>query len=390
MKTLYLIYRSCSKHFVREIFLIFQITVVIILLNTAITPFVNAYRVERVISDGMPENAAYYSRPTFYGEQEKDTDPFGIFEADDRVASVCLTYRTHGKVNGQETDIILYNKGMFEHFSSVLKSGKWTYDTSGIILNAALRKYMGGHKATVDVADDAITFGGEYDILGTANGKDIVYSIDAGGSTPETSQLGVNFEYIRNTSPDHTPFLAIIPFDIEGSSDLLSSVGGAVLVMREGVDAGNYISGLPDDTYNGHLYLRSDLSANSRKRLIGTYKIDALLSILLAVSSVFGISGYTYLKTKALQKQMGIYKICGCRNTTYAKIILMTDLILVAVSSLLAFSLRNVIVLGEGNDSMASFLISVGFIVFICISPIILTVVSARRLSFSELLYFGD
>ena len=87
---------------------------------------------------------------------------------------------------------------------------------------------------------------------------------------------------------------------------------------------------------------------------------------------------------------MGIYKICGCRNTTYAKIILMTDLILVAVSSLLAFSLRNVIVLGEGNDSMASFLISVGFIVFICISPIILTVVSARRLSFSELLYFGD
>ena len=68
----------------------------------------------------------------------------------------------------------------------------------------------------------------------------------------------------------------------------------------------------------------------------------------------------------------------------------MTDLILVAVSSLLAFSLRNVIVLGEGNDSMASFLISVGFIVFICISPIILTVVSARRLSFSELLYFGD
>lgn len=192
MKTLYLIYRSCSKHFVREIFLIFQITVVIILLNTAITPFVNAYRVERVISDGMPENAAYYSRPTFYGEQEKDTDPFGIFEADDRVASVCLTYRTHGKVNGQETDIILYNKGMFEHFSSVLKSGKWTYDTSGIILNAALRKYMGGHKATVDVADGAITFGGEYDILGTANGKDIVYSIDAGGSTPETSQLGVN------------------------------------------------------------------------------------------------------------------------------------------------------------------------------------------------------
>ena len=127
-------------------------------------------------------------------------------------------------MNGQETDIILYNKGMFEHFSSVLKSGKWTYDTSGIILNAALRKYMGGHKATVDVADGAITFGGEYDILGTANGKDIVYSIDAGGSTPETSQLGVNFEYIRNTSPDHTPFLAIIPFDIEGSSDLLSSV----------------------------------------------------------------------------------------------------------------------------------------------------------------------
>lgn len=160
--------------------------------------------------------------------------------------------------------------------------------------------------------------------------------------------------------------------------------------MRNGTDAENYISDLPDGTYNGHLYLRSELSANSQKRLIGTYKVDALLSILLTVSSVFGISGYTYLKTKALQKQMGIYKLCGCRNTTYAKIILMTDLILVAASALLAFSLRNVIILGEGNDSTASFLISVGLIAFICISPIILTVLSARRLSFSELLYFGD
>lgn len=46
----------------------------------------------------------------------------------------------------------------------------------------------------------------------------------------------------------------------------------------------------------------------------------------------------------------------------------MTDLILVAASALLAFSLRNVIILGEGNDSTASFLISVGFIAFICIS----------------------
>ena len=64
MKTLYLIYKSCSKHFVREIFLIFQITVVIILLNTAITPFVNAYQVERVISDGMPKNAAMTKKKT--------------------------------------------------------------------------------------------------------------------------------------------------------------------------------------------------------------------------------------------------------------------------------------------------------------------------------------
>lgn len=390
MKTLYLIYKSCSKHFVREIFLIFQITVVIILLNTAITPFVNAYQVERVISDGMPKNAAYYSRPTFYDDQEKNANPFGIFETDERIASVCMTYYTSGKVNGQEADILLYNEGMFEYFSSILKNGEWTYDTSGIILNAALREYVGRYKVTVTVTDDAVTLGGEYDILGTTNSKDIVYSIDAGGSAPETSQLGVNFEYIRNISPDHTPFLAIIPFDIEGNPNLLSSIGGAVLAMYDEFDAENYISSMPNNTYNGHLYLRSELSANSRNRLIGTYKVDALLSILLTVSSVFGISGYTYLKTKALQKQMGIYKICGCRNTTYAKIILMTDLILVAVSSLLAFSLRNVIVLGEGNDSMTSFLISVGFIIFICISPIILTVISARRLSFSELLYFGD
>lgn len=390
MKTLYLIYKSCSKLFIKEIFLIFQITIVIILLNTAITPFVNYYQVEHIVSKGMPENAVYYSRPIFYSEQDKPADPFETIDLQKKISAVCMTYLTFGKVNGQSADILLYNQGMFENFSSILQSGDWIYDTSGIYLNAALKQSVGNQKVSVEISDNTMALNDEYEILGTTNSKDIVYYIDVGGSQPEISQIGINFEYIRNTTVEHTPFLAIIPFDFECNNNVLSSVGGAVLVTNDGITAKEFISNYSDNTYSGHLYLRKNLIENSLNRLVGTYKIDALLSILLSVSAIFGISGYTYLKTKALQKQMGIYKLCGCRNTTYSKIILLTDLILVSISALLAFSLRNIIVLGEGNDSMASFLISVGFILFICISPVVITIISTRRLSFSELLYFGD
>lgn len=390
MKTLYLIYKSCSKGFIKEVFLIFQITIVIILLNTAITPFVNYYQVEHVVTGGMPNNSVYYSRPTFFNEQEKDTDPFKAFVSDERVAAICITYRTYGNVNGQDADILLYNKEMFKFFSPVLSSGKWHYNTSGIFLNASLMEYVGSQNVSVEINNNTIVLNCDYEVLGTTNSKDIVYCIDVGGSQPEISQIGVNFDYIRNTSTEHTPFLAIIPFDFESNPNLLSSVGGAVIVTKEGIDDKEFISDIPDSTYSGHLYLLSELIGNSWNRLIGTYKIDALLSILLSISAVFGISGYTYLKTKSLQKQMGIYKICGCRNATYSKIILLTNLAIVAISSLFAFWLRDIIILGEGNDSAASFLISVGFIVFVCILPIVITIISSRRLSFSELLYFGD
>lgn len=390
MKTLYLIYKSCSKHFAKEIFLILQITTVIILLNTAITPFVNNFRLERAVLKGIPENAVYCSRPTFYYEGEKNEDPFKIFNADTRVENVCMTYYTSGEVNGLKADILLYSKGVFDNFSSVLKNGHWTYDTSGIYLNEALQKYTSGKRVSVDVSDGTLAFSDEYGISGTTNKEDIVYRIDVGGSAPEISQIAVNFEYIRNISTAHTPFLAIIPFDFDGRPDLLSSLGGSVLVLKSGVDPNEYVSDLSEKSYSGQLCLLSELRENSRHRIEETYKFDSLLAVLLAVSAVFGISGYTYLKTKSLQKQMGIYKICGCKNTAYAKIILLTNLILVTVSSLAAFLLRNIISLGEGNDSAASFLISITFIVFICLAPIIITLSSVKRLTFSELLYFGD
>ena len=390
MKTLYLIYKSCSKFFIKELFLIFQITIVIILLNTAITPFVNYYQVEHVVSRGMPENAVYYSRPTFYSEQDMPEDIFETIGLQKNISAVCMTYLTFGKINGQSADILLYNQGLFDNFSSILQSGDWIYDPSGIYLNAALKQYLGNQKVSVEISDNTITFNDEYMILGTINSKDIVYHIDVGGSQPEISQIGTNFEYIRNIAVEHTPFLAIIPFDFECNNYILSTVGGAVLIANDGITAKEFISNNSTNTYSGHLYPLKSLVENSLNRLVGTYKIDALLSILLSVSAIFGISGYTYLKTKALQKQMGIYKLCGCRNTTYSKIILLTDLFIVGISALVAFALRNIIVLGEGNDSMASFLISVGFILFVCIAPAVITIISAKRLSFSELLYFGD
>lgn len=389
MKLLYLMYKSCSKFFIRELFLILQITIVIILLNTTITPFVNHYQTESVIANGLPDNAVYYSVP-FASDTGNTVDYFEQFYTMDEVSAVCLTCYTAGEINEESADIIFYNREMFEYMGSVLKNGEWHYDPDGCYVNETFYNNFGDVKVGVVIPRLNVTFTEQLKILGTTNKRDVVYNIRAAGSQPEISVIGTNFEYLRNQNPERQQYLAIIPYDFSTLDRSKFQINGAILILKDGVAPQAFVEKYANETTNGNLYLINELVSTSVSRIIKTYKIEAMGAILLAISSAFGIGGYTFLKTKTLQKQMGIYRICGCRTRTFNQIVLITNALLLLFPMMLAFVSRNYIVLGEGIDSTASFLIAFGFVTLIYLIPIIITLRFSGKLSFSKQLYSGD
>lgn len=390
MKTLYLMYKACSRFFLKELFLIIQMVIVIVLLNSSITPFVNYRRVERVSYDSLPTNSLVYSKPIGNPFANDEADYLSVFNSNEDIEAIIKTHRVHATINGMSANVILYNKDLFEQLPSLLSSGEWRYDTNGVYVNSELAGIIGGGMACIefdlplnDYSDDVIITI-ERRPIGVIKATEVVYDFDA----PSADRMATDFQYDRNVHPETPRLLALVPYDFENPKDGIIS-GCAVLKLRNGVQPEEFANRYSKTTLNGDLVLKPALRAESLRRLINIYRLDFMIGIMLLLSSFFGIGGYTYLKTKLLQKQMGIYTICGCKKSIYRRIVLLTNAVIVAVAVALALTFKDIID-SEGYDTSASLAIAATVAVCVYLVPVIMTVVSASRLSFSKLLYYGD
>lgn len=390
MKMLYLVYRSFSPRLKSEILLVVQIWAVITLLNASIIPFVEYGQLKQIIADEIPENMVYYSVPTFARTSHEEYDYISQFFSDEQVNSICLTYHTVGYVNGCKADIYLYNREMLECIKGGVIDGDWRCEEKSIFINQGIKDSLGLCKEyELQVKNEFFQIAGSYLFAGMINKRDIVYDISYAGSEPEYGQLGIDYSNVRYLNPTHTDLLAIVPFDFS-NMDSYAAFDGALLCLNSGIDKEAFINAYNNSEKNGQMISLKGMEENSVKRLIGAYKFDALISILLAVSTIFGIGGYTYVKLDGLKKQIGIYYLCGCPKHLFSVVVIISNCLILAISVMLAFYSRNLIVLSEGNDSFWSFIISSVFTSIALFVPLLAVIRTAKKLSFSQLVYGDD
>lgn len=392
MKLLYLLYKACTKQLKSEIFMMIQVFVAVVLLNTSIIPFVKYGQLYYCIANNIPDEMIYYSVPTFAPMDGANAFDFiSNLYADERIESICITYHTVGYINGENADVYLYIPEVFDFLNSSLASGSWNYKENTIYVNQGIHSKFGkNNEYEVVINDSFFNIQGEYLLAGIINDHDIVFDITRGGTYPEYSDIGTDYTELRHLNPTHTKLLAIIPFDIRSYRSNCEMIGGGIIKLQENVDLENFIHEYNMSGSGGKMFLKSDLEANSMKRLIGTYKYDALIGILVSISTLFGVGGYTYLRLDALKKQMGIYSFCGCSFKLYSKIILLLNTVLLTIPTGLAYYARNVLVLSEGYDSIWSFVIAFVFVCGVSLIPLTMTIYSSKKLSLTQLIYHGD
>lgn len=175
---------------------------------------------------------------------------------------------------------------------------------------------------------------------------------------------------VRHLIPTRTKLLAIVPFDIRANHPTYDMIGGAIIELQDSSESTDFVREYNASLRSGKMFLKMDLEANSIRRLVGTYKYDALISILVSISTLLGVGGYTYLRLDDLKKQMGIYIFCGCPFKLYSTIIIMLNIILLTVPAVVAYYTRNILVLSEGYDSIGSFAIAFVFVLGVSLIPI--------------------
>lgn len=392
MKMLYLLYKSCSRHFKSEILIMIQVFVAIVLLNTSIIPFVKFGQIHYWIADKMPDEMVYYSIPTFAPLDSGDTyDYFSVLYSDNRIKSICLTYHTVGYINGEKADIYLYSPEVFNYLNSPLASGSWDYKNNAIYINQGVVSKFGEiDEYEVTVNDSLFNFQGRYSTVGIINKNDIVFDITQAGDHPEYSEVGIDYSGLRHLIPTRTKLLAIVPFDIRANHPTYDMIGGAIIELQDSSESTDFVREYNASLRSGKMFLKMDLEANSIRRLVGTYKYDALISILVSISTLLGVGGYTYLRLDDLKKQMGIYIFCGCPFKLYSTIIIMLNIILLTVPAVVAYYTRNILVLSEGYDSIGSFAIAFVFVLGVSLIPITITLFSSKKSSLMQLIYHGD
>lgn len=371
MKLLYLMFKTHSKGFAREIFLMLQIFVSVSILNAALLPFINYFEQSSIIKKGMDNAFAYYSVP--YGDAGGE-DYVGKFLTDPKISDVGLTYYTLGKVNGIPADIYLYNEGMFDQLELALEEGSWVYGEHVIYMNSDLYDLCGTSESGVSVSlMEDIPIPESRTVGGIINRKNVVFDCGIAGGKPGLEVLSKDFSDLRNINSSRTRYLAIIPFDLSASSELRAKLSGAILHFGSADEAAAYAAEYNAADENGRITLLPELYANSEDRLTKTYNLQIVIGGLMALSSLFGIGGYTYLKIEAMRSQAGVYAICGCTKGKYSRIILFSQIPIIVVPVAAAFGLRNVLTMTEGENTLYSLLIAVGFACAVFILPIIVT-----------------
>ena len=140
MKLLFLMRKTCTRHFKGELLIMIQIFIAVVLLNTSLIPFVKYWQLHNWIADGVSSNMVYYSAPTFaLLDSQNSVDYISQLYADDRIAAICLTYHTIGYINGEKADIYLYSPEVFTTLNSILASGNWAFQEHTVFVNKGVR-----------------------------------------------------------------------------------------------------------------------------------------------------------------------------------------------------------------------------------------------------------
>lgn len=307
MKLLFLMRKTCTRHFKGELLIMIQIFIAVVLLNTSLIPFVKYWQLHNWIADGVPSNMVYYSAPTFaLLDSQNSVDYISQLYADDRIAAIFLTYHTIGYINGEKADIYLYSPEVFTTLNSILASGNWAFQEHTVFVNKGVRANL-GDAATykITVHDKLFDLDIECTSAGIINPHDIVYDLKSAGSQPEYSEIGLDYSQLRHLVPSRSQLLAIVPFDIIKHHASCEMIGGTVAKLEEGISPAAFVESFNASNLSGKMFLLSALEENSMKRLIGLYRFDALVCILVFVSALFGIGGYTYLRLDELKKTNG-------------------------------------------------------------------------------------
>ncbi len=350
MKLLYMLKKQYSRFFLREIVVVAQIVLMVLLF----TPIFS--QLDRLLAvDQLSKNIrnptyffqadSYFFMPEFLDPQEY-RDFFDEIEACDAVKEVGLT--SYGGCNIREggVSVYFYNDGLFSNLKLEAEHFEDEEGVIPVILNYELGKiYDVGDiitpESTMLFPVSAERLPVLFKVVGVLNDKsDYYYSLTGGASNITLESIGHRDEALC--------MIAVGAFNIVPEVDIHPS--SLLFVDKEDSEILDKIN--ESIGHLGHAEGLKVMRQNSLNFILTENPLPFISAVLMVLLCIAGVCSYAYVSVIRLRENFAIYYICGLRRNAAMAVAMYSLLLLLAISLLASLFFLSVFVDGSQYNGL--------------------------------------
>ncbi len=331
MKLLYMLKKQYSRFYLREIVVVAQVALMVLLFTPILSRLDNLLSIDQLATN-LHGSVFFFQADTYYFyteflDPQVYSDYFDEIRACDAVQEVGQVSVGGCTVDGEGTSVYFYNDALLKHLglqTDVTPEG----DVIPVLINQPLaQKYRVGDLITPDngavnfsIASEQLPV--QFRVAGVLKNNNYYYNLVGGASHVTLESIGYKDEgccMIALGAFDFVPILDIKP------STLL-------FVAAENTDTLNQINA--SIGHLGHAERLSVMRQNSLNDILSNNPLPFITAALMTLLCLASVCSYAYVSVIRLRQNFAMYYICGLSRKK-ALAITMLALLLLLIFSLL-------------------------------------------------------
>lgn len=348
MKLWYLIKRSFSTSFFREMIIICLSMYMIFSLTAVLIPIGDTQTTYKTIEDSFLTDTIYYQPSLRIGNiltgmtlsdtQDVDVLRDEIAQSLSQIEGVVsigeTSHLTVPDVFGDDQStalLVYYNQALRENTLPPLASGSWftTENESGdylpVVVGGTYRDscQVGDvFEATLDAqTDSTITC----IIVGILDEQDLIYQLNYGATNPTLDSIA----YMNQLTSLTDGGIIIVPMEAVSLYPEQQSVSKFLFLDSD------YTATSIETAYEasslGSFYSVQTMYKTVMNNLSYQYGKEIVIALALVLFGLFGLGGYTLLTSLQNERTIGIYYLCGMKRSTAILMQILTSVILTVI-----------------------------------------------------------
>lgn len=334
MKLLYMLKKQYSRFYLREIVVVAQVVLMVLLFTPILSKLDNLLSVDQLATNLHGSVFFFQADDYYYMSEFLDPEVYSAFFDEirdcDVVQEVGQTARAGCTIDDEGVAVYFYNDALLKHLGLQIADYKAEDDAIPVLINQSLaQEYQIGDLITPYEGKISFIVSSEdrpaqFRVTGVLKSNNYYYRLVGGASFVTLESIGYKEE-----GPS---IIALSSFDIVPVVDIAPST--LLFVAAENSDTLNQINA--SIGHLGHAESLSVMRKNSLDTILASNPLPFVTAALMTLLCLASVCSYAYVSVIRLRENFAMYYICGLSRKKALGIIMLAMLMLLIISLLIS------------------------------------------------------